>query len=349
MADMRAPLTGTQRKDGRWQITLVLTRADGAKIRKTIYAPTQREVQAKAHDLLMHEGRVAHRQWTLEDLITAYKAERFPGLAEKTRSQYEWALGRIVPHMGKEEVRKIGPPRISRWLKTLALDPRLSGRSVQICRNVLRVLLGHAVELGWCETNAAKEVRLPVSAKPAPKPRLSPADYRAILESEEDPRWRALWMVLGETGMRPSEALALTRADLFYSGDLWWLVVVESKTEAGRGREVPVPDILGRTLTDWEGAFFPWDIHAAEKRWKKALAAAGVGHTNLYQLRKMCLSRWIAGGLPDDVVKELAGHTDIRLTLNVYNRVDRARLTEALWSHLEEARSVKSLSLWEPE
>lgn len=120
--------------------------------------------------------------------------------------------------------------------------------------------------------------------------------------------------------------------DLPYALDMWWVRVRRSKTTAGENREVPIPDHLAHRLKEREGFLFPgWQGDRQRYRqllreWDRALERAEVPKTNLYQLRKMAISRWIASGMPDDVVKELAGHSTIRLTKDVYNRLGKDRL-----------------------
>jgi integrase len=340
MATMRAPLTGTPKKDGRWQIVVTLTAPDGSKKRKTICKATQRECQEEARKLLYGEGRTAKEDHTISQLIEAFKAERWPELSKGTKRQHSPAYKRIEKYFAKSELRKIDPPMVSRWLKAMDADPKIGGRGIQAYRNVLSVLLGFARDLGWVETNAAKGVRLPKSAKPIERPRLTPADYYAVVENEEDPVLRDLWETLGEGGWRIGEALAMQGSSIVYSLDLWWLKG-GSKSEAGKDREVPLPDALAHRLSNREGWLFPapnedrpLNYRHVRDLWAAALKKAEVPYTNLHQLRKLAISRWIASGLPDDVVKAWAGHSDIRLTKNVYNRLGKRRILESVQSGL---------------
>lgn len=335
MTNMRSALSGTKRADGRWQITVSLTRPDGAKVKKTLYAATQREVQDKARELIHQTGRSASPNVTVSQLFDICQAGPWSSHADKTKEQYAWARKRIDPEFGPKLVGDLRVPDVASWVRRLEQDPQLSGKSVQICRDVLRVALGHAVEMGWAQGNPAKEVRIK-SAKPKERRRLSENEYLRILEAEVDPMYRSLWRVIGECGLRPfCEATKLQRSDLAYRLDCWWLTVRKSKTDAGL-REVPVPDDLGQTLADREGSLFPSSVGTpidkskVERAWRAATAAAKVEHTNLYQLRKLAITRWALTGLPDAVVKSLAGHTDIRLTQNVYARVGREQILNAL-------------------
>lgn len=325
---MRAPLTGTKRSDGRWQITVVLTDVHGVKVRKTLYAPTQKEVQAKARGLIYETGREAPSEATLKDLIEQYRKAVLKDMSDGAKRQYEWAFEK----MPFDRLTSIDSPSVSRWLRSM---DSLSGRSVQVCRNVLKVLLEYARELGWVKENAARGVRLHRSAVSAPKRRLSETEWLKIVETEANPKYKAFWRLLGETGMRPSEALRLLEPIV----DNGFLVIGKSKTMAGENRIVPIGKESIAYLRE-NPRPFPIDLHNAERQWRKVLREAEIPHTNLYQLRKMRLTLWIAQGLPDDVVKELAGHSSIELTKNVYTRIPMDRVKAAL----SEAQSVNGLS-----
>lgn len=330
---MRAPLTGTKRADGRWQITIALTDVHGRKVRKTLYAPTQKEVQTKARSLIYETGRSAPSKATLEELIAQYRKVILSGMSDGAQRQYEWAFDK----MPFEKLVDIDAPAVSRWLRSM---DSLSGRSVQVCRNVLKVLLEYARELGWVKENVARGVRLPRPAVSTPKRRISESEWLKVVDTEANPRYRAFWRLLGETGMRPSEALGLLEPIV----DQGFLVIGKSKTMAGENRIVPIGKESSTYLKETPRPF-PMDLHNVERQWRKVLRDANIPHTNLYQLRKMRLTLWIAQGLPDEVVKELAGHSSIELTMNVYTRIPMERVREAL----NEAQSVKGLSAKAPK
>ena len=284
MQIMRAPLQGTKRKDGRWQIIVTLTREDGAKIRKTIIKARLEDAQNDAHQLIATTARRAEFSHSMQELIDAYKAERWAkpvdagGLSQGAKDQHRPAYRRIVKWFdgveyvetpGERPVRKVDrdirdieAPEVSRWIRAMESDPRLGGRSVQAYRNVLSVLFSYGEELGWCSGNPAKGRTLRGSAKPKKRPRLSEERFRAIVANERktNPHLADLWQFLGETGMRigarEGGALKLRRENIFRSLDLWWIRGGE-KTEAGKDREVPLSDDLANRLIEQEGWLFP--------------------------------------------------------------------------------------------
>lgn len=330
-------------------IRVWLTTVDGGKVRKTLYGATLPEVQRKAQELLFTEERVAHERHTVSDLIAVYRRDVLPTKAAGTARQHGPAYAKIDAFFGQKDLRSIKRPDVARFMRYVVENNAQAGhRAAQAYRNVFSSLLNYAIELGWVEDNYARGCPLPTGIAPKAKesPRITPEEYAAVLRGEGDPVLRALWATLGETGYRPSEALEMTRSSLFRAIDCWWLRG-GGKTAAGRNREVPLPDWLGNELAEREGALFPhpnldrpYNYEEARKRWVRALAAAGLPRRTMYQLRKLAISRWIAAGVADDVVKTLAGHSSIVLTKDVYNRLSRERLM----LHSNEGLGVKWVS-----
>lgn len=341
---MRSNLSGTERKDGRWCIRVTLTRPDGTKVKQAVYARSQRECQEAASKLIHDNKRQAPTPYTMLHLWEAFKRDRFPRYATKTQEYHTWTSSRILARFGDKKVGAIGPQDVAKWLKAMADEigkdskgnpKRLSGRMIQMHRNNLRTLLGFARELGWIKDNPASDISLPRTAKGVVKPAITPAMARLVRLKEENRVLYSLWWLLSECGLRPSEALALKSSDLKVERGVTWLAVKGTKTDASE-RIVPVPATLATVLREREGWLFPSSsgtplmMRNIQRDWYKAVARAGLPQTNLYQLRKCCLTRWLEMGMPEDLVKHFAGHTDIRLTRNVYQRITIQRLTSAL-------------------
>jgi integrase len=340
MTVMRADHSGTKLADGRWRIRLTLTAADGTKSLKVITKPTQREVQAAAREYLAKRGRKATDPHTIAELYAECQQSRFAELSDSAKTQYAWASKRLLAYFANlKDIREIDAPMCARWLKTLAADPDLSGRGIQIHRNVLRIMLKYAVELGWIQHNpCTSDIRLPKSPKPHDQRRLSYTEARAVIDNEQDPERKLYWWTLFETAARPNEVSRLTKADVVYSQDRWHIDITRSKTDAGV-RKIPLSDALGKALYDAPGEWLIFPNHPFEtgghrslmtRRWKRALETAGVTSTNLYQLRKLRITLWKNAGVPDEAIQKLAGHTDIRITNDVYDDVSIERIHRAL-------------------
>lgn len=105
------------------------------------------------------EGRSAARG-TVGWLVERYVASR-TDVSVKTRQQYEWAVSHIKEGLGAVHLDRLDRDDIARWLNGLAEAGRLSRRSIQVCRNVLRASLSDAVEEGLLRRNPAARVPVP--------------------------------------------------------------------------------------------------------------------------------------------------------------------------------------------
>lgn len=353
MQSVRAPLTGTPRKDGRWQITVTLHTPWGGRKRVVLYARTQKEVQAKARALLS-QGRTKANEYTLAELWDVWEEARWPALSESAREQYRYAAKRILPEFGQINVTEITRPQIYQWTQRMAADPRLSGRTVQVHRNVLRVCLEHACNIGWLGENPAKGWRAPIQAKPAPQKRLTAEEIDAAIAAAQG-RERLFLRLLWETAVRPQEATLCCSQHLLDEHGLSWLLVPGTKTAKAR-RTVPLSPELRDALLELPEPWFPWQRRQITELWHRVQISLGWRPQRgkrgarvqpdqplptLYQIRKARIAAWKDLGVSDEVWAELAGHEDVRLTRAVYDRVSRTRIAGQLGLSLSNSLSEK--------
>lgn len=336
---MRAPLSGTLCKDGRWKVVVTLTLPDGKKKKQPIYAETQREVQAAARELVHDRGRNIKIPHTMKELYEECQVSRWGKLDGDTKIQYD-RYGQLAVNRfsALKDIRDLTMPPISGWVAEMAAAGD-SKRHIQLARGVLRIMLKHAAELGWREPVPIWEVRLPKSHKKViVRRRLSYLEAKTTIEQEPNQERSLYFWLLMESGLRPIEAVSMTKERLLYSQDSWWVISAESKTEAGEDRAIMVSDRLGGAIFDvpneeiFPNLHFETGAHrkTMSKFWKNALHRAGVPHTNLYQLRKLRVTLWKSAGVPDEVIQKMVGHTDIRLTNQVYDNVTKDRIKRAL-------------------
>jgi integrase len=76
------------------------------------------------------------------------------------------------------------------------------------------------------------------------------------------------------------------------------------------------------------------------KRFQASLAAAGLPRQRFHDLRYGCASLLLAQGVAPRVVMELLGHSDIRLTMNVYTHV-ASELQQAAADSMEALLSAR--------
>ena len=344
---MRAPLTGTPRKDGRWQIVVALTRPDGAKIRKCLIRSTQRGVQGAARELLSNNPRrEVPAEYTVADLFDYCAQGPWKKLAARTLEQYVHCGKRINEKFGKTRVSELTVPLIYQWCGEMSDVPSLSGRSVQIHRSVLRVALQEAVFLGWIRANPAAGWKLPksIDTKPKRRRRMTPEEVESVIAGEPDAKAKMFLRTLFETGGRPSEVCALTSDGLVSVDGLgWWLDLPGTKTDAAP-RMVPVSQNLADSLLDLPEPWFRYSRRQWTEVWHRAQVRMGwrSRRTNkergkadedaptLYGLRKVRITLWKEMGVEDEVWIALAGHENVDLTRETYDKPTLRRIHRQL-------------------
>ena len=168
----------------------------------------------------------------------------------------KWVIPHIDAGLGAIPLADLSREDVAEWIERLADGGRLSRRSVQICRTVLRAALSEAVEEGMLARSPAARVALPRTvAKPVVVKETLAWDRDQVsrfLEVSGSHRWAVGFRLGVLYGLRRSEVLALRWDDLdaeartvridesvvaTNSGAAWG----EAKNQRSR-RRVPVDD-----------------------------------------------------------------------------------------------------------
>ena len=76
--------------------------------------------------------------------------------------------------------------------------------------------------------------------------------------------------------------------------------------------------------------------------WKAICADADVPACEFHSLRKSCITNWLESGVPPHRVQALAGHADIKTTLDHYSKIDTQDTLEQARAASENAWNVAS-------
>ncbi len=177
-------------------------------------------------------------------------------------------------------------------------------------------------------------------------------EYRSLMQTAESIWWRALISVAYCGGLRKSEILNLTWADIDFENQRIHVQVkvssehtIEWEPKDHENRLVPMPDETTQLLANLQveckegfpyvfvspGRFKIIRQRMAEGRWnakseivnntyrnfKAIRRKAGVAKCSLHDLRRSAITNW-AQHLPIQVVQQFAGHSDITTTRKYY-------------------------------
>ena len=187
---------------------------------------------------------------------------------------------------------------------------------------VLRILFNYAKRLGIVDKNPVSDVRF-FRERQNHMPVLSPEEEQRYLAATS-PLLRDVAVVMLETGMRPGEIYRLRKQDIDL--DLGSVHVRSGKT-ANAARFIPLTpravSILKSRMdqdnTEW---LFPcpfdFSKHVLDvrKAHDAAVRRAGIEPPlRLYDLRHTALTRMAMSGIDLPTLKELAGHSQIQMTM----------------------------------
>ena len=290
--------------------------------------------------------------WLTDVVQPECRATTYNGYETMVRVHIKPVIGRKkLDELGPADVRRLLAELRDKDTDGRGGGPRkLSTRMVQFAHAVLRNALSNAVREEMVSRNVAKLVKISnpeydVGAG------LDPVAARALLEGIKSDRLYALYLCAIVLGMRRSELLGLAWEAVDLDGGrlvvrqaLTWVNgranIAPPKTRASR-RVIPLPGIVVTALRThlasqeveraaagekWEGSGLVFTTrHGGSlsprtlvNYWHEIRTSAGLGALRFHDLRHTAVSLLLALGVPPHVVREIVGHSDIKVTMTVY-------------------------------
>jgi integrase len=289
---------------------------------------------------------------TFHEFASEWLAARKPELRERTIADYRWSLElHLLPHFADHRLTDITVEEVDRYRVAKMREGKLAPNAINKTLTRLAQILEVAVEYGHIERNPAKGKRRRVKGTEPRRSWVEPEQLPALIDAA-DPYMRPLVATLAGAGLRIGEAVALDWRDVKLGAGA--LIVRESKTAAGEGREVDLPVGLHEELATWRarsprtrpgdpvfvsrsrnGQHARQTSRNVQARLNTAVKAANVklrevgvepiGKVSPHSLRRLYAS--LRAALRDDPVyiAEQLGHRDARFTFRVYQRAAKRR------------------------
>jgi integrase len=303
------------------------------------------------HRRKLRGGYIAPVEMTVADLLESY--------IERSIAYGKWkpatinlnrrlADHHILPTLKDLRVIEVEPPRLQRWVDTLART--LSPATVSMCAALLSAAFKQAVTLTIIPSNPCSVVSRPkVEQKPMVTWSVEDiAKVDAFLR--DDPKWLAVYRLMLTTGMRPGELYALTWSDLDFEQNIVRIRrtitdnaegkrVVGATPKGGKTRYVALSRSARAALLDWQNTLVLRSLKAdtdyvfpsrrgspmGENVWlgmhAHIIQRTGVPPINLHSLRHTNASIELAAGTPVKIVSERLGHKDVLTTMRIYQHV----------------------------
>lgn len=283
-------------------------------------------------------------------------------LAATTLRSYEQLMRcYVLPELGHQQLRALNAGQFQALYQQLARDGRIDGpgglaaASIQRVHAACRAVLADAVAWGLLPRHPVDGAKPPAQTREAQREVEDVWDSRqlaAFLNGIADHRLHSLFYLIGTTGLRRSEAVALRWAHLDL--DAQRLSVVEAATAVGydvridktknkRRRTVDLGAQTAAVMRQWrerlrfeartrgddeigERVFVdehgvPLHPDRVSKVFDRLVARSALPRIVVRQLRHVHATALLAAGVPPKVVQERLGHHSSAFTQDVYGHV----------------------------
>lgn len=341
---------------GSWVGVVDLGWVDGKRVRRTVTAATLKEVRPKFAALKERtEAGVTSAELSVGSWLELWLTTIAPRRTREStlRSYRGYVRTWIAPHLGHLPLGKMQPEHAEAMYDAM----RQAGRKDATVRQA------HAI-LSKAYKDAVRRKKVVRSPMDIAEPPAVPKDHHAYLPAHEaklvmlaaeGPEQRARLVAAIMLGLRQGEALGLRWTDVALDlehevGVLQvrravqrvtgqGLVVTELKTSRSE-RDVPLIPGVVRAFAAWraesggQGYVFggekPVEPRTDYARWRRALDRAGVNPVPLHGARASGASIMRELGVPENVIADILGHSNVRTTMAHYLRSDEAQRMEAL-------------------
>lgn len=356
--------TRKKRADGNYSRQITTGRkADGKPIRKTIYAKTLKELDAKAAEFerKLRRGELSSdEKITFGELAAVWARDYTPNASERTKSGYQSIItnhligisGYMVKDLKKHDLQSI----------LNALSAAGCSRSLMAKVKLVAVaVIELAIENDIAGRNVFTKATVP-DAEPKTRQPLTDEQKAIVLRTWEDHRMGLPALLMLYCGLRRGELLALTWRDVDLKNQLVHVsksvhyvknaaAVKPPKSKAGN-RVIPIPNALAAILRNCkrssllvcpavESGGLMSDT-AYKKAWQSYmhylnLAAGGKDKSRsnpkviaiepftAHQLRHTYATVLYDAGVDMLTAQRLLGHADLQVTLRIYTHLSETR------------------------
>jgi len=228
----------------------------------------------------------------------------------------------IKEPFGSYPINRILPHTINKWKE--AAIKTLSGGSVNRKLDVISSMYTtFKREWGYPVENPVLQIRRPKKAEPRDR-RLSDAEIKKLLTGNRtSPIMKSIIEISLETGMRLSEILRAEHEMI----EGYTLKIPITKTKP---RVIPLTKKALQLLNDAELPFkiSKWQV---SKQFRKLCAGYGIKGAVFHDCRRNALTDFMRKhGLNVPETMKIAGHTDPRMLLRIYNNLEAHHVAEKL-------------------
>ncbi len=273
--------------------------------------PGTKEFALEYAAFLNGSPKVAPTRQTFAALIKRYRqSTKYTSKAQRTRKDYDEVLDWMEAKIGTFAVSAYKRKHVIAAQTANTKRIRFANYTVQ----VTRILLEYAIDLGWIETNPARNVSL----LPTPNKKEREAWPNSLIEAfrkEAPERARLIFELCLGTGQRIGDVLKMRWNDIDPATGA--LRVTQNKTR--KALYIPMTDDLaailsktprrGLTIVTQENHGKPLSYRSAHEDIMAVRKAIGATEYDIHSLRYTTARDLAALGLSDDIIMAVTGHS----------------------------------------
>lgn len=349
---------GTMRKDGRYEVQKVIGHTiEGKPIRKSFYGKTKGKANAKYDKWVEQQarGETLTRTTSLSDWAMKWAATyKEPAVSAATyKNTYLNCINNyIVPFFGSARIADIGPADVQNFFNK---HTDCSSAVLDKLKKVLNQIFESGIDNDLCYKNPCRTVKLPTYKKKVEKKAYTLEQAEMVLDYAKTHSYGIDIIILLKTGIRRGELLALRWSDFDFNNNLLQISraltstgeIGLTKTSAGV-RVIPFdtelhnflvsrqPDNKDRYVIESKTGNYMqqnnWD-----KRHRISFMDDMARHFNnavpvltAHELRHTFGTLLRARGVDIYTIQKVMGHSDIRVTADIYVHNDIEILKTAM-------------------
>jgi len=307
---------------------------------------TDKKVQLKTERKVI-SGSTTLRDWAYE-CINTYKT----GQNDTTREKYIRRVRKcILDDIGNMRLKDIKPLHVQRCIN---LQTGKSKTQINEVYNALKFIFRHAYHNHMIKDDPTEGLTKPKSKKSLSRRALTPYERQMITSVGKTDRRYYLFLLMLYCGCRPAEAAEATGGDIVDKGNGVILLHIRGTKTTTADRFVPLPEKLYRIIKDTE-AFEPiaanrdgkkLGVQGRTRAWQSFKRQLNIAmgcrmYRNQlipplplapdlvpYCLRHEYCTDLARRGVDIRIAQKLMGHSDIKLTANIYTNLDDADIVE---------------------
>ena len=338
-----------QRKDGRW--VAAITADNGKRVYR--YGKTRGEVHKKLQILLSDQQKGIESntsRQTMEDFLLEWLDSRRNSLRSNTFDRYEQLIRiHVVDDIGKIRLSKLQPRHLEK-LYSKKMESGLSATTVRHIHARIHTALEQAVRRNLVFRNVASLVTPPTRAF-REMSFLTTVEAKKVLSAAKGDRLEALYTLALTSGLRRGELFALSwenidlenhtmkvASTLLADGNLAPPKTLNSRRVVSlttlavdalkRRRVIQLEERLLEPSTWKNPNNFVFTnstgnhltpSHFSSRLFPALLERAGVKKIRFHDLRHSTASLLLSLDIHPKIVQELLGHSNVRITLDIYS------------------------------